>query len=201
MKIMALRTKGRSDRAMRELSATQPLGRSRTLTIMLVACEESGDRLGAALMRALKKSTGGAVRFVGVGGHDMAVEGLSSLFPIEILRSSGSAGFSQTAANHPSAHSQYGPSYHRLAARRTGDHRQPRIYPSGGTAGAGGSSINPDRQLCVTLGVGMATLAGAVDAELHRSRPGTFALRTSDLSAARRAAMYLCGSSARGAAR
>ena len=77
---------------MRKLSATQPLGRSRTLTIMLVACEESGDRLGAALMRALKKSTGGAVRFVGVGGHDMAVEGLSSLFLIDDLAIIGLGG-------------------------------------------------------------------------------------------------------------
>src|SRR6185369_15667531 len=92
MKILALRTEGRSDRAMRELSATQPLGRSRTLTIMVVACEESGDRLGAALMRALKKSTGGAVRFTGVGSHDMAVEGLSSLFPIDDLAIIGLGG-------------------------------------------------------------------------------------------------------------
>ena len=36
-------------------------------------------------MRALKKSTSDAVRFVGVGGHDMAVEGLSSLFLIDDL--------------------------------------------------------------------------------------------------------------------
>src|SRR4029079_7438521 len=77
---------------MRTLSATQPLVQSRTLTIMLVACEESGDRLGAALMRALKKSTGGAVRFVGVGGHDMEVEGLSSLFLIDDLAIIGLGG-------------------------------------------------------------------------------------------------------------
>jgi len=95
MKILALRTEGRSDRAMRELSVTKPFGRSRTLTIMLVACEESGDRLGAALMRALKKSTGGAVRFVGVGSHDMALEGLSSLFPIDDLAIIGFGGIAR----------------------------------------------------------------------------------------------------------
>src|SRR4051812_10309561 len=77
---------------MRKLSATKPLGPARILTIMLVACEESGDRLGAALMSALKKSTGGAVRFVGVGGHDMAAEGLSSLFLIDELAIIGLGG-------------------------------------------------------------------------------------------------------------
>jgi lipid-A-disaccharide synthase len=51
-------------------------------TIFLVAIEESGDRLGAALMRALKLHAAG-VRFSGIGGHAMAAEGLSSLFPID----------------------------------------------------------------------------------------------------------------------
>ncbi len=53
--------------------------------IFLVAAEESGDRLGAALMRALRERTGGAVRFSGVGGREMAQEGAASLFPIEDL--------------------------------------------------------------------------------------------------------------------
>ena len=52
---------------------------------ILVAGEESGDRLGAALMRALKERTGGQVRFAGVGGHGMASEGLTSLFPLDEL--------------------------------------------------------------------------------------------------------------------
>ncbi|MEJ2435614.1 MAG: lipid-A-disaccharide synthase, partial [Pseudolabrys sp.] len=34
--------------------------------VFLVAGEESGDRLGAALIAALKKRTDGAVRFSGV---------------------------------------------------------------------------------------------------------------------------------------
>jgi lipid-A-disaccharide synthase len=37
------------------------------------------------LMRALKERTGGMVRFAGVGGCEMAAEGLSSLFPIDDL--------------------------------------------------------------------------------------------------------------------
>jgi lipid-A-disaccharide synthase len=51
----------------------------------LIATEESGDRLGAHLMKVLRQRLGGAVRFEGVGGQSMAREGLASLFPIEEL--------------------------------------------------------------------------------------------------------------------
>ncbi|WP_024506929.1 lipid-A-disaccharide synthase [Bradyrhizobium sp. ARR65] len=54
-------------------------------TIFLIATEESGDRLGAALMKVLRQRLGDAVRFEGVGGRAMAQEGLTSLFPIEEL--------------------------------------------------------------------------------------------------------------------
>jgi lipid-A-disaccharide synthase len=60
-------------------------GRDRELAIVLVAGEESGDQLGAPLMRALKARSGGRVRFAGVGGREMAAEGLISPFPIEEL--------------------------------------------------------------------------------------------------------------------
>jgi lipid-A-disaccharide synthase len=53
--------------------------------IFLIATEESGDRLGAQLMKVLRQRLGGAVRFEGVGGLAMAREGLKSLFPIEEL--------------------------------------------------------------------------------------------------------------------
>jgi lipid-A-disaccharide synthase len=53
--------------------------------IFLIATEESGDRLGASLMKVLRQRLGGAVRFEGVGGQAMAREGLTSLFPIEEL--------------------------------------------------------------------------------------------------------------------
>ena len=52
-------------------------------SIFLVAVEESGDRLGAALMRALRERTQGAVSFSGVGGSGMAQEGLQSLHAVE----------------------------------------------------------------------------------------------------------------------
>ena len=56
-----------------------------TRKIFLIATEESGDRLGANLMKVLRQRLGGAVRFEGVGGQSMAREGLASLFPIEEL--------------------------------------------------------------------------------------------------------------------
>jgi len=52
------------------------------LHIFLVAGEESGDRLGGALMEALKQRCGGRVRFSGVGGAQMSAQGLTSLFPL-----------------------------------------------------------------------------------------------------------------------
>jgi lipid-A-disaccharide synthase len=59
--------------------------------IFLIATEESGDRLGAQLMKVLRQRLGGAVQFVGVGGQSMAREGLASLFPIEELSIMGLA--------------------------------------------------------------------------------------------------------------
>ncbi|WP_454628022.1 lipid-A-disaccharide synthase [Bradyrhizobium cenepequi] len=62
-------------------------GRTQHITrkIFLIATEESGDRLGAALMKVLRQRLGDAVQFAGVGGRMMAGEGLPSLFPIEDL--------------------------------------------------------------------------------------------------------------------
>jgi len=58
-----------------------PIGRK----IFLIATEESGDRLGAGLMKVLRQRLGDAVQFDGVGGRAMAREGLATLFPIEQL--------------------------------------------------------------------------------------------------------------------
>jgi len=60
--------------------------------IFLIATEESGDRLGASLMKVLRQRLGDAVQFEGVGGRSMAREGLASLFPIEELSIVGFAG-------------------------------------------------------------------------------------------------------------
>ena len=58
---------------------------SEILRVFLVAGEESGDRLGAALMRALRERSRGPMRIVGVGGREMAAEGLTSLYSIDGL--------------------------------------------------------------------------------------------------------------------
>jgi lipid-A-disaccharide synthase len=57
-------------------------GTDRPVRIWLIAGEESGDQLGAKLMRALKTLYGGRVSFAGVGGRAMEGEGLASLFPL-----------------------------------------------------------------------------------------------------------------------
>lgn len=64
---------------------------SRPLHVFLVVGEESGDRLGAPLMRALKMRHGGEVIFSGVGGQEMEKEGLKSLFPLGDLAIMGFA--------------------------------------------------------------------------------------------------------------
>ncbi|MBI1205872.1 MAG: lipid-A-disaccharide synthase [Azospirillum sp.] len=53
--------------------------------IFLIAGEPSGDVLGGRLMAALKRLSGGAVRFAGIGGERMIAEGLVSLFPLDEL--------------------------------------------------------------------------------------------------------------------
>jgi len=50
--------------------------------VFLVAGEESGDRLGAALIAAIRKRTQGRAHFSCVGGTHMAAEGVPSLFPL-----------------------------------------------------------------------------------------------------------------------
>ena len=50
--------------------------------IFLVAGEESGDRLGAALVAAIRRRTQGRAQFSCIGGAHMAAEGVPSLFPL-----------------------------------------------------------------------------------------------------------------------
>ena len=52
----------------------------RELTIAIVAGEESGDLLGADLVKALQQATGRSIRLVGIGGRHLQALGLNSLF-------------------------------------------------------------------------------------------------------------------------
>ncbi|MDE1930615.1 MAG: lipid-A-disaccharide synthase [Alphaproteobacteria bacterium] len=66
-------------------------GRTAPPLVYLIAGEPSGDALGANLMRALRRRTDGAVRFAGIGGEQMAAEGLTSLFALDDLAVMGVA--------------------------------------------------------------------------------------------------------------
>jgi lipid-A-disaccharide synthase len=64
------------------MAAAMQSGAGKPLHVFIVVGEESGDQLGAALMRALRIRAGGTIRFSGVGGAAMAAEGLQTLFPL-----------------------------------------------------------------------------------------------------------------------
>jgi lipid-A-disaccharide synthase len=64
---------------------TQPL------KIYLIAGEPSGDFLGASLMHALRTAATHPVEFAGIGGPDMAAQGLSSLFDYSEISLLGAA--------------------------------------------------------------------------------------------------------------
>src|SRR3546814_19705803 len=80
---------GRDD-SCRERRGPVPFGADgRTVSvgplIFVIVGEPSGDAIGARLMTALKRATGGAVRFAGIGGAAMQNEGLHSIFPMNEL--------------------------------------------------------------------------------------------------------------------
>ena len=53
--------------------------------IFIVAGETSGDNLAGRLIGALKRKTGGRIRFAGVGGPQSEAQGLKSLYPMSDL--------------------------------------------------------------------------------------------------------------------
>src|SRR3990170_137648 len=59
--------------------------------IFFVSGEASGDNLAGLLMGALKRETGGRIRFAGVGGPQSMSQGLVSLFPMSDLSVMGLA--------------------------------------------------------------------------------------------------------------
>jgi len=72
---------------------------SRPLSIYIVAAEESGDALGAALARALISREAGAVKLSGIGGHAMAAAGIVSPFAIDGLSIIGLTAIPQRLPN------------------------------------------------------------------------------------------------------
>lgn len=61
------------------------MAEARPVCILLVAAEASGDALGARLAAAIRRKLGDKVRFVGVGGAQMAAQGVVSPFDINQL--------------------------------------------------------------------------------------------------------------------
>ena len=57
----------------------------RPLKIFIIAGEESGDRLGGALIEALRQRAPAPIAFEGVGGRAMAAQGVASFFPTDHL--------------------------------------------------------------------------------------------------------------------
>ncbi len=55
---------------------------AKTLSLMLIAGEPSGDQLGGQLMAALKSLYGDNVSIIGMGGPAMTAQGLQSFFPL-----------------------------------------------------------------------------------------------------------------------
>jgi lipid-A-disaccharide synthase len=68
---------------------TVPLSVPAPLRLFVIAGEESGDRLGGALMAAVKALAPGPVAFRGIGGRAMADQGLDSLFPLNDISHNG----------------------------------------------------------------------------------------------------------------
>ena len=66
------------------MNAPDPASR-RPLSIYIIAAEESGDALGAALAQALARREGGPLVLSGIGGRAMAASGIVSPFPINEL--------------------------------------------------------------------------------------------------------------------
>lgn len=63
----------------------QGLPAEKPLHVFIIAGEPSGDALGSRVMAALKRETGGLIRFSGVGGPMMEAEGMQSQFAMAEL--------------------------------------------------------------------------------------------------------------------
>ena len=176
-------------------AGTAAMSRAAAPHVFLVAGEDSGDRLGAALIAAIKRRSPDA-RFSGVGGAQMArpwrAKSVSARRSCDhrLCRHPGGP-----AENHQT-HSGHCRRRHRRQAGRAGHHRQPGIHPSRGAARARARAGDPDRRLCVSVGVGVAAGPRARDALIRGSRAGAVAVRAGGDAAAGRAAVHLRRSSA-----
>ena len=155
---------------------TQAMSRASAPHVFLVAGEDSGDRLGAALIAAIKQRAPDA-RFSGVGGPQMAAQGVPSLFSARRPCHRRYCRHRDRPAENFAAHPPNRRRRHRRQAGCPGDYRQPGIHPSCGAARARACAGDPDRRLCVSFGVGVAAGPRARHARLRRSCAGAVAVR------------------------
>ena len=55
------------------------------MKIFIIAGEDSGDKLGSAIIDSLREAFDGSINFVGIGGSGMMNRGLDSIFPMSDL--------------------------------------------------------------------------------------------------------------------
>ena len=55
------------------------------MKIFIIAGEDSGDKLGSAIIDSLREAFDGSINFVGIGGNGMMNRGLDSIFPMSDL--------------------------------------------------------------------------------------------------------------------
>ena len=55
------------------------------MKIFIIAGEDSGDKLGSAIIDSLNEAIDGSLNFVGIGGSGMTRRGLQSIFPMSEL--------------------------------------------------------------------------------------------------------------------
>ena len=67
------------------------------MKIFIIAGEDSGDKLGSAVIDGLKKVIEVPPKFVGIGGNGMISRGLESIFPMSEL---SVMGFVEIAAQY-----------------------------------------------------------------------------------------------------
>ena len=161
------------------------------LRLFIVAGEHSGDALGAKLMAALNERRRGRVRYVGVGGAQMAEQGLVSQFPIEDVAVMGVGAILARLPKILTPRLRHRRRGGRRRARCARHHRQPRVHAPDRQARAPAPPRDPHHRLRVAERVGLAARPGAQDARLRGPRAGAAAVRAGRASAPRRAALHL----------